>query len=96
MNDLDLVENLSGRERTRQEVLWEIVASEERYVDELLVRRPSPNWSGAGLMLMRAVAQRELRRPATTPPSLATFSLRTIHSAAQSVSLGAATIGVGC
>lgn len=37
MNDLDLVENLSGRERTRQEVLWEIVASEERYVDELLV-----------------------------------------------------------
>lgn len=38
MNDVDLVENLSGRERTRQEVLWEIVASEERYVDELLVR----------------------------------------------------------
>lgn len=37
MTDLDLVENLSGRERTRQEVLWEIVASEERYVSELVV-----------------------------------------------------------
>ncbi|CAH7671108.1 hypothetical protein PPACK8108_LOCUS5870 [Phakopsora pachyrhizi] len=39
MNDLDLVENLSGRERTRQEVLWEIVASEERYVSELISLR---------------------------------------------------------
>ena len=28
----DLVLNLGERERTRQEVLWEIVASEERYV----------------------------------------------------------------
>lgn len=28
--DPDLVDNLGGRERTRQEVLWEIVASEER------------------------------------------------------------------
>ena len=28
----DLVSNLGGRERTRQEVLWEIVASEERSV----------------------------------------------------------------
>ena len=28
----DLVSNLGPRERTRQEVLWEIVASEERYV----------------------------------------------------------------
>lgn len=37
MTDLELVENLSGRERTRQEVLWEIVASEERYVSELVV-----------------------------------------------------------
>ncbi|KAI9065151.1 Dbl domain-containing protein [Trametes sanguinea] len=32
----DLVSNLGQRERTRQEVLWEIVASEERYVNELL------------------------------------------------------------
>ncbi|TFY82976.1 hypothetical protein EWM64_g1042 [Hericium alpestre] len=32
----DLVVNLGSRERTRQEVLWEIVASEERYVAELL------------------------------------------------------------
>ncbi|KAI0720964.1 hypothetical protein C8T65DRAFT_735462 [Cerioporus squamosus] len=32
----DLVSNLGQRERTRQEVLWEIVASEERYVSELL------------------------------------------------------------
>ncbi|GJJ12097.1 hypothetical protein Clacol_006338 [Clathrus columnatus] len=32
----DLVSNLGPRERTRQEVLWEIVASEERYVAELL------------------------------------------------------------
>ncbi|KAL4250395.1 Endocytic & GEF Adapter [Abortiporus biennis] len=32
----DLVSNLGQRERTRQEVLWEIVASEERYVTELL------------------------------------------------------------
>ncbi|KAL5490283.1 hypothetical protein ACEPAI_5116 [Sanghuangporus weigelae] len=31
----DLVSNLGPRERTRQEVLWEIVASEERYVIEL-------------------------------------------------------------
>lgn len=28
----DLVSNLGQRERTRQEVLWEIVASEDRYV----------------------------------------------------------------
>ncbi|PLW28131.1 hypothetical protein PCANC_23264 [Puccinia coronata f. sp. avenae] len=39
MTDLELVENLSGRERTRQEVLWEIVASEERYVSELVSLR---------------------------------------------------------
>ncbi|KAK7693345.1 hypothetical protein QCA50_002913 [Cerrena zonata] len=32
----DLVSNLGQRERTRQEVLWEIVASEERYVNELV------------------------------------------------------------
>ncbi|KDQ60707.1 hypothetical protein JAAARDRAFT_123935 [Jaapia argillacea MUCL 33604] len=32
----DLVSNLGPRERTRQEVLWEIVASEERYVTELI------------------------------------------------------------
>ncbi|KZS99051.1 Dbl homology domain-containing protein [Sistotremastrum niveocremeum HHB9708] len=32
----DLVSNLGPRERTRQEVLWEIVASEERYVNELV------------------------------------------------------------
>ncbi|KAG8904003.1 hypothetical protein FRB99_002415 [Tulasnella sp. 403] len=31
----DLVSNLGPRERTRQEVLWEIVASEQRYVAEL-------------------------------------------------------------
>ncbi|KAI5991022.1 hypothetical protein EDC04DRAFT_2614024 [Pisolithus marmoratus] len=31
----DLVSNLGPRERMRQEVLWEIVASEERYVGEL-------------------------------------------------------------
>lgn len=36
MAGADLVGNLGGRERTRQEVLWEIVASEERYVAELL------------------------------------------------------------
>ncbi|KAF8522238.1 Dbl-like domain-containing protein [Hysterangium stoloniferum] len=32
----DLVSNLGPRERTRQEVLWEIVASEERYVAEII------------------------------------------------------------
>ncbi|KAG8732899.1 hypothetical protein FRC11_010210 [Ceratobasidium sp. 423] len=32
----DLVTNLGSRERTRQEVLWEIVASEERYVGEII------------------------------------------------------------
>ncbi|KAG8918643.1 hypothetical protein FRC02_002196 [Tulasnella sp. 418] len=32
----DLISNLSSRERTRQEVLWEIVTSEERYVNELI------------------------------------------------------------
>ncbi|KAL8278230.1 hypothetical protein RQP46_009403 [Phenoliferia psychrophenolica] len=31
----DLVQNISARERTRQEILWEVVASEERYVAEL-------------------------------------------------------------
>ncbi|KAM0793626.1 hypothetical protein ACM66B_001058 [Microbotryomycetes sp. NB124-2] len=31
----ELVENLSDRERTRQEVLWEVVASEERYAADL-------------------------------------------------------------
>ncbi|PWN48304.1 Dbl homology domain-containing protein [Violaceomyces palustris] len=35
MTQEDLVANLGPRERTRQEVLWEIVASEERYVAEL-------------------------------------------------------------
>jgi hypothetical protein len=35
MTQDDLVNNLGARERTRQEVLWEIVASEERYVQEL-------------------------------------------------------------
>ncbi|MBW0461057.1 hypothetical protein O181_000772, partial [Austropuccinia psidii MF-1] len=39
MTDLYLVENLSGRERTPQEVLCEIVASEERYVSELVSSR---------------------------------------------------------
>ena len=32
----DLVSNIGQRERTRQEVLWEIVASEERYVSHTL------------------------------------------------------------
>lgn len=31
----DLVSNLGPRERTRQEVLWEIVASEQRYVSSI-------------------------------------------------------------
>ncbi|ORY90207.1 hypothetical protein BCR35DRAFT_299782 [Leucosporidium creatinivorum] len=31
----ELVDNVSNRERTRQEILWEVVASEERYVLEL-------------------------------------------------------------
>ncbi|KDN36359.1 hypothetical protein K437DRAFT_56995 [Tilletiaria anomala UBC 951] len=35
MTEEELVLNLGSRERTRQEVLWEIVASEERYVLEL-------------------------------------------------------------
>ncbi|SPO25108.1 uncharacterized protein UTRI_02791_B [Ustilago trichophora] len=35
MTQQELVQNLGPRERTRQEVLWEIVASEERYVTEL-------------------------------------------------------------
>ncbi|KAG8867348.1 hypothetical protein FRC20_006028, partial [Serendipita sp. 405] len=37
----DLVTHLGQRERTRQEVLWEIVASEQRYVTELMVMRES-------------------------------------------------------
>jgi hypothetical protein len=32
MAEGDLIDNLSPRERTRQEVLWEIVSSEERSV----------------------------------------------------------------
>lgn len=38
ITDEQLVENLGGRERTRQEVLFEMVCSEERYVQELMVR----------------------------------------------------------
>jgi hypothetical protein len=37
ITDEQLVENLGGRERTRQEVLFEMVCSEERYVQELKV-----------------------------------------------------------
>ncbi|CCA66948.1 hypothetical protein PIIN_00786 [Serendipita indica DSM 11827] len=37
----DLVANLGQRERTRQEVLWEIVASEQRYIQELMNMRES-------------------------------------------------------
>lgn len=37
VTDEQLVENLGGRERTRQEVLFEMVCSEERYVQELIV-----------------------------------------------------------
>ncbi|CAG8568578.1 5285_t:CDS:2 [Acaulospora colombiana] len=37
----DLVMNLGQRERTRQEVLWEIVASEQRYVHELMMMKES-------------------------------------------------------
>ncbi|KAK4683673.1 hypothetical protein P7C73_g6559, partial [Tremellales sp. Uapishka_1] len=36
MAEDDLIANLGPRERTRQEVLWEIVSSEERYVQELV------------------------------------------------------------
>lgn len=36
VND-ELVDNLGGRERTRQEVLFEMVCSEERYVQDLIV-----------------------------------------------------------
>lgn len=32
----DLVANLSPRERTRQEALWEIVSSEDRYISDLI------------------------------------------------------------
>ena len=41
----ELVVNLSARERTRQEILWEVVASEERcVVDPRKVSRSlSPN-----------------------------------------------------
>lgn len=38
ITDDDLVDNLGSRERTRQEVLFEMVCSEERYVQELIVR----------------------------------------------------------
>ncbi|KAG8877980.1 hypothetical protein FRB97_002866 [Tulasnella sp. 331] len=37
----DLVSNLGPRERTRQEVLWEIVASEQRYIAELIKLKES-------------------------------------------------------
>ncbi|WVQ78876.1 hypothetical protein IAT38_000967 [Cryptococcus sp. DSM 104549] len=36
MADQELIANLGPKERTRQEVLWEIVSSEERYVHDLL------------------------------------------------------------
>ncbi|KIY50923.1 Dbl homology domain-containing protein [Fistulina hepatica ATCC 64428] len=35
VTEVDLVSNLGSRERTRQEVLFEIISSEERYVNEL-------------------------------------------------------------
>ncbi|WWC68524.1 uncharacterized protein I206_102453 [Kwoniella pini CBS 10737] len=36
MAEDDLIANLGPKERTRQEVLWEIVSSEERYVQDLI------------------------------------------------------------
>ncbi|WWC88063.1 uncharacterized protein L201_002966 [Kwoniella dendrophila CBS 6074] len=36
MAEDDLIANLGPKERTRQEVLWEIVSSEERYVQDLV------------------------------------------------------------
>ncbi|OCF40058.1 hypothetical protein I317_06133 [Kwoniella heveanensis CBS 569] len=36
MAEDDLIANLGPKERTRQEVLWEIVSSEERYVQDLM------------------------------------------------------------
>lgn len=36
MTEDDLVANLSPRERTRQEALWEIVGSEDRYIADLI------------------------------------------------------------
>jgi hypothetical protein len=54
--DEDLLMNLGPRERTRQEVLWEIVSSEERYV--LLIP-----WFVLGRMLTSKML-------ATPPPSL--------------------------
>ncbi|KXN85461.1 RhoGEF domain-containing protein gxcJ [Leucoagaricus sp. SymC.cos] len=36
LTEEDLVSNLGSRERTRQEVLFEIISSEERYVQELI------------------------------------------------------------
>jgi hypothetical protein len=38
MAEEELIANLGPRERTRQEVLWEIVSSEERYVKVLSAR----------------------------------------------------------
>jgi hypothetical protein len=38
--EVDLVSNLGPRERTRQEVLWEIVTSEERFVPYTAATKP--------------------------------------------------------
>ncbi|KAF8758527.1 hypothetical protein RHS01_03021 [Rhizoctonia solani] len=68
----DLVTNLGSRERTRQEVLWEIVASEERYVGELIklketrpVPIPTPGPASTSTHQTRAETPRSKHRAPT-------------------------------
>ena len=74
ITDGELVENLGERERTRQEVLFEMVCSEERYVQELLVsgqlasKIPAASYVTV-LSSVLAVTQGELPRPATAEAS---------------------------
>ena len=70
ITDGELVENLGERERTRQEVLFEMVCSEERYVQELLVSGQLDSLSNVesalmALSLILAVTQGKLPRSAS-------------------------------
>ncbi|KAK0538946.1 hypothetical protein OC842_001143 [Tilletia horrida] len=65
MTEDDLVMNLGPRERTRQEVLWEIVASEERYVHELQRTRL---FYLEALLHPHRFSAKELPPPPNSPP----------------------------
>ncbi|KAE8233150.1 hypothetical protein CF326_g1809 [Tilletia indica] len=90
MTEDDLVMNLGPRERTRQEVLWEIVASEERYVHEL--QRTQQFYLEALLHPYR-FSTKELPLPPNSPPPVGTTN--TSSSSASSGAGAGAASGMG-